>query len=177
MRAARLIITTLLALELFVTAGLCGGACCAAATVRTDHGDSALKKNYAPATEEKVEGGHCPMHAAKKIKSRSQEQRQSKTTQPSAVTHHQNHPQNHQGNHQARLAPTIEAHLCACSDKREALLSDALLPEQRPAAQIFPGAPIPARWLIETSPSPIVAPYLSRSHSPPFCGLQLNLRI
>src|SRR5215470_7207290 len=68
MRTAKLIITTLLALQLITTTGLCGGACCGADTIRTDHGGSEIKESYEPATEEKIESGHCPMHAAKKAK-------------------------------------------------------------------------------------------------------------
>src|SRR5215510_14075620 len=89
MRTAKLIIATLLALQLFVTTGLCGGACCATGPDHVDQGASAAKENYKPATEEKIEGGHCPMHAAKEAKPNPQTHKQhlSKTTQHSVAAH------------------------------------------------------------------------------------------
>src|SRR5262245_29367027 len=111
MRTAKLIITTLLALQLTVSTGLCGAACCGAVPVRTEHDGSEVKTNYEPATLEKTASGHCPMPAAKKAKPGPQEQRQSKTTQPSAASHRQRH--------QTMSPSTIVPHLCACSVRRD----------------------------------------------------------
>ena len=172
MRTAKLIITTLLALQLITTTGLCGGACCGADTIRTNHGGSEVKEGYEPATVEKIESGHCPMHAAKKAKPGSQEQHRSKSDQHSAATHHRYH--------QTSSSSTIETHLCACSVKRDEDLFEALAPrspDQRQDVHNLPGTSNPARWLIETSSSQTTAPYSSRSHSPPFSGRQLHLRI
>src|SRR5262249_5702823 len=136
MRTAKLIITTLLALQLTVSTGLCGGACCGAAPVRTDHDGSEVKENYEPATVEKIESGHCPMHAAKKAKPGPQEQHQSITTQQrSAASRRQRH--------QTISPSTIVAHLCACSVKRDEDLFEALeprSPDHRQAVQNLPGA-------------------------------------
>jgi hypothetical protein len=172
MRTAKLIITTLLALQLFVTTGLCGGACCASEPDQTSRDDSVVKKNNEPATEEKIESGHCPMHAANKAKSKSQEQPQSRTAQRSAASH--------RGHHQTRSSSTIDVHLCACGVKREERFFDALLQrssKQRPAPQNLSGASNPMRSTVEPSPSQITSPDPSRSHSPPFRGRQLHLRI
>ena len=172
MRSVKLTITILLALQLFVTTGLCGGACCATEPDRTNHKGSPVKDNYKPATEEKIDSGHCPLHAANKAKSRSQEQLQSKTAQRSATSH--------RGHHQTRSSSTIDAHLCACSVKREERFFDALLqrsPKQRPAPQNLSDASNPIRAPVEPSPSQITSPDPSRSHSPPFRGRQLHLRI
>src|SRR5215470_474177 len=172
MRTAKLTITILIALQLVATTGLCGGACCGADTIRTDHGGSEVKEGYEPATVEKIESGHCPMHAAKKAKPVSLEQHRSKSDQHSAATHHRYH--------QTSSSSTIETHLCACSVKRDEDLFEALAPrspDQRPDVQNLPGTSNPARWLIETSFSQTTALYTSWSHSPPFCGRQLHLRI
>lgn len=172
MRTAKLIITTLLALQLFVTTGLCGGACCATEPDRTNHKGSPVKDNYKPATEVKIESGHCPMHAANKAKSKSQEPRQSKTARHSAASH--------RGRHQTRSSSTNDAHFCACSVKREERFFDAMLQrssKQRPATQNLSGASNPMGSTVEPSPSQITAPDPSRSHLPPFRGAQLHLRI
>ena len=172
MRTAKLIITTVLALQLIVTTGPCGGVCCGAATVRTDHDGSESKENNEPATAEKIESGHCPMHAAKKAMPGSRERHQSKTAQQPADAHHQRH--------QTRSSSTIESHLCACSVKRDEDLFEALAPrspDHRQDVQNLPGASNPARWSIESSSAEITAAYSSRSHSPPFHGRQLQLRI
>jgi len=170
MRTAKLIITALLALQLFVTTGLCGGVCCATEPDRMDHGGLAVKENYKPATEEKIESGHCPLHAAQEAKPNPQERK--RITHPQAASHRRHH--------QTRSSSTVDAHFCACDVKREERLSDALVqrsPEKRPAVQNPPGASNPARWLVESSPSQITSPDPSRSHSPPFRGRQLHLRI
>jgi len=174
MRTAKFTITILLALQLFVTAGLCGGVCCATTADQMGHGDAAAKENYKPATEEKIEGGHCPMHAAKEAKPKLQERKQpsSETAQHSAATHHRYH--------RAGSSSAIDAHFCACSVKREERPFDALLqksPEQRPGVQTLPGAIKLAHWLVESSPAQTPSPESARPHAPPFCGLQLHLRI
>lgn len=172
MRSVKLTITILLALQLFVTTGLCGGACCATDPDRTNDEGSPVKDNYRPATEEKIESGHCPMHAANKAKSKSQEQRQSKTAQQSAASY--------RGHHQTRSSSTIDAHFCACGVKREERFFDAMLQrssKQRPATQNLSGESNPMRAPVEPSPSQITSPDPSRSHSPPFRGRQLHLRI
>ena len=174
MRTARLIITTLLALQLFITAGLCGGVCCATGADRTNQGDSAVKENYKPATEVKNESGHCPLHAANQAEPNPQERKRhsSNITQSQAASH--------RWRHQAKSSSRIDAHFCACSVKREERLFDALMrrsPEQRPAVQNLPGASNLFLWLVEPSPSQITSPDSSRSHSPPFRGHRLHLRI
>jgi hypothetical protein len=171
MRTAKLIITTLLALQLFVTAGLCGGVCCANVA---DHNVSTPEDNYKPAAEEKVEGGHCPMHAAKEAAPKPQERKRhsSNATQRPGASHQQNH--------QAESSSAINAHLCACSVEREAQSFDALLQrslEKRPAAQILSSAPNLPYWLIESSSPQTISPDSFQSHSPPFSGRHLNLRI
>src|SRR5262245_30658005 len=172
MRTVKLTITILLALQLIVTTGLCGGACCAAEPDRSDHGVSAVKENHEPAGEEKIDSGHCPMHAARKAKTGSQGRRQSKAARRSAASHRRGH--------QTGSSSTIDAHFCGCSVKREERFFDALLqrsPEQRPAPQGLSGASNLAHWQFEPSPSRITSPDPSRSHSPPFRGRQLHLRI
>jgi len=174
MRTAKLIITTVLALQLFVTTGLCGGVCCATEPDRTDHSDSAAEENYKPATEEKIESGHCPLHAAQEAKPNPQERKRHSLniTQSQAASHRRHH--------QTRSSSTVDAHFCACDVKRQESLFDALLqrsPEKRPAVQNLPGAPNSSHWLAEPSPSQIASPDPSRSHSPPFRGRQLHLRI
>src|SRR5262249_61375136 len=172
MRTAKLIIRAMLALHLTVSTGLCGGACCGAASVRTDHDGSEVKENYEPATVEKIESGHCPMHAAKKAKPGPQEQRQSKTTQHSAASHRQRH--------QTISPSTIVAHLCACSVKRDEDLFEALAPrspDHRQDVQNLPGASNPARWSIEPSSAGITAGYFFPSHSPPLLCPHLPMRV
>ena len=172
MRPVKLTITILLALQLFVSTGLCGGACCASEPDLTNRDELAVKENYEPATEEKIESGHCPMHAAKKTKPRSHDQLQSKTSRHSAASHRMRH--------QTRPSSPIDAHLCGCSVKREERFFDALLQrslEQRPAANNLSGMSNLMRWLFEASPSQITSPAPSRSHSPPFRGRQPQLRI
>lgn len=172
MRTAKLISTTLLVLQLFVTTGICGGACCATEPHRRAHNDSAVKESYEPAAEEKIEAGHCPLHAAKKAKPRSQERQGSKASQRSASTHHRSH--------QTRSSSTSNAHLCACVVKREERLFDALPqrpPEQRPLVKNLHAPLSLTHWLIKASPSQMMAPDPFRSLSPPFRGSQLRLRI
>ncbi|MCG3162804.1 MAG: hypothetical protein JMDDDDMK_04157 [Acidobacteria bacterium] len=173
MRTAKLIITTFLALQLFVTTGLCGGVCCDMAPDRKDHSvATATEDNYKPATEEKIEGGHCPMHAAKESTPQEHKQRSSNTIQRPTAAHHQNH-------HQAGSSSTINAHFCACSVKREEESFDALLqrsPEQRLVVQLSSSPPNQPLWLIESSPQS-VSPHSFQPHSPPFSGRRLNIRI
>jgi hypothetical protein len=172
MRTVKLTITILLALHLIVTTGLCGAACCDAEQDRSEHGVSAVKENHEPAGEEKIDSGHCPMHAAKKSKTGPQEQSQSMMARLSAASHRRGH--------QTGSSSTIDAHFCACSVKREERFFDALLqkpPEQRPAPQSLSGASNLAHWQFEPPPSQITSPDPSRSHSPPFRGRQLHLRI
>jgi hypothetical protein len=172
MRAAKLISTTLLVLQLFVATGMWGGACCATGPHRTDHNHSAVNESYEPAAEEKIEAGHCPLHAAKKARPRSQERQWSKASQRSASTHHRSH--------QTRSSSTSNAHLCACVVKREELLFDALPqrpPEQRPLVKNLHAPLSLTHWLIKAPPSQMTAPDPFRSHSPPFRGSQLRLRI
>jgi hypothetical protein len=172
MRSVKLTITVMLALQLFATTGLCGRVCCAAEPDRTGHGGSAFKEHKEPATEEKIESGHCPLHAAKKAESRAQERSQSKTVQRSAVSHRMRH--------QTKSSSAIDAHLCGCRVKREDRAFDALLQrsfEQRPAAQNLSGSPNLARAPVGLSPSQINSSDPSRSHSPPFSGRHLHLRI
>ncbi|MGE0130340.1 MAG: hypothetical protein AB7U82_19870 [Blastocatellales bacterium] len=169
-----MIITTLLALQLFATAGLCGGVCCATGPAQANRGDLAAKDNHEPVAEEKIEGGHCPMHADREARPNPQEsnQRSSKTTQrPDAGRHN---------GQQARSSSGINAHFCACSVKREDESFDALLPkspEQRPVVQILSGALNQPYWLIESSPLQNISPDSFQPHSPPFSGRQLHLRI
>jgi hypothetical protein len=168
MRTAKLIITTLVALQLLVTAGTCGGACCDAAPVSANQNDSAVK----PATKEKIDAGHCPLHAAKKDRPKAEERQWSKASQRSTSSHHRGH--------QTRSSSTSNAHLCACVVKREERLFDALPqrpPEQRPLVKNLHAPLSLTHWLIKSSPSQMTAPDPSRSHSPPFRGSQLRLRI
>jgi len=170
MRTAKLIITTLLALQLFVTAGLCGGVCCDMNADRNDHNVPAAKDNYKPATEEKIEGGHCPMHAAKAAEPSPQVRKRHLST----TTQHLF------AGHQARSSSAINAHLCACNIERERQSFDALAPrapEKRPVSQILSGFLNPALWLIELSPVQNISPDSFQPHSPPFGGHHLNLRI
>jgi len=171
MRAVKLTITILLALQLFVTTGLCGDVCCATKPDRTGHGGTAVKENNESATEEKIESGHCPLHAAQMARPRPQERQPSKSARHSAASHHERH--------QTRSS-TIAAHLCGCSVKRDESIFDALLErssEQRPATQNLSGASNLMRLMVELSPSQITTQDPFRSHSPPFRGRQLYLRI
>src|SRR5262249_44288715 len=168
MRMAKRIITTLLALQLFFAVGLCGGACCAMAPEQANRGGSAVKDNYKPATEEKIESGHCPMHAGKKAMPEPHERRQlsSRTAQHSLAPLRQNR-------HQARSSSAVEAHFCACSIGRQQQPSEALTPrspEQRPVIQILSAALNPFHWLIESSPPQNISPDSFHSHSPPYSG-------
>lgn len=170
MRAAKLIITILLALQLVATNGLCGSVCCAEGSERTGH--SLPAENVDAAPEVKIGEGHCPLHAARMSKSAQQEQLHTKHTLLSAASHSRRH--------QTRSSSSNDAHLCACDIKRAGRVFDALLQrssEQRPTIQNLPHTSDLARMLIETSHWQISASYSSRSHSPPFSGRQLRLRI
>ncbi len=174
MRTAKLIITTLLALQLFVTAGLCGGACCATDPELANRDDPAAEENYKPATEEKIEGGNCPMHAAKQASPAPRERKQysMKTTQRPGIERRRDH--------QAKSSSTSGAHFCGCTVRRDERSFDAALqksPELRPAPQILSGDTNVMRWLMGTSPPLISSPDSLLIHSPPFNGRQLHLRI
>jgi hypothetical protein len=174
MRTAKLIITTLLALQLFVTTGLCAGLCCGA-----DY-NPAAEKVAAPQAESnqagsgsKVESGHCPLHAGKSERPRSPAQGSLAPAPGKQSLATQRHSQ------QTKSSTMPVAHLCGCGVRREERNTAAILKrlsEERPATQI-PFAPSDSSpWAIETSP-PEISPHPRRSHSPPFGGFRPFLRI
>jgi hypothetical protein len=177
---AKRIITTLLAIQLLVTAGLCGGACCASTRESTDRGLAAAQdSNDKPATAVKTESAHCPLHAAKMTKLNPQERKvhSSDSVRRSIASRHQNH-------HQASLPSPITAHFCACDVERDKRSFDALLQrvsEQRWAFQGHPSAINhphgQSHWLIDQSAAQIPSTNFFHAHSPPFDGRRLNLRI
>jgi len=172
MRTAKLIITTLLALELFATTGWCAGSCCVA-----DFNRAAEKiappevESKRAEPESKAESGHCPMHAGKSEKPKPQ---------PSPNPGRQSAAaQNHCHSAKSPVAPlVVDARFCVCNVEREepGILSQRSS-EQRLVIQAPPGASSFPHRLIDTSPPPGVSPDSFRSHSPPFSGSQLNLRI
>ena len=170
---AKRIITTLLAAQFFVTAGLCGGVCCGAR--EGSEFEAAQDEIQKPDSEVKSESGHCPLHAAKATK-RSQPEHAAQTSNSvrhTIATHHQKL-------HQASSSSAIKTHFCACDVEREKRSFDALLqrgPEQRWSVQSHPFAIHKPHWLIDHSASPPVSTDFFHSHSPPFDGRRLNLRI
>jgi hypothetical protein len=175
---AKRIFTTLLAAQLLVMAGLCGGVCCATRADWT-HLESApaqANDNASAATAEAgMEGAHCPLHSAKAAKPTSPD----RETHSSKASRRLSMPR--RGTHYSFAhTPTVEAHFCACDIEREKRSVDALLqrpPEQRWAQQTPPGAPYQPQWMIERSVSQTSPTDHSHAHAPPFGGLILNLRI
>jgi hypothetical protein len=169
---AKRIITTLLALQLLVTAAVCGGVCCVA-----DFNPAAEKTVAHPVQskqaepESQTESGHCPMHASKPERPKPQARQQ--------------HPPDSSGQsiapqRQAKSSTAPVAHLCGCSverEEREIIARQQRPSEQRPATQASLDAAHFSRWLIETSPPQSASSPSLQSHSPPFNGFQLSLRI
>lgn len=171
---AKPIITTLLALQLFVTASLCAGLCCGADF------NPAAEKAVAPQAESnqaesgpKVESGHCLLHASKSESPRSQAQRSHSPAPGKKSIATQRH------SHRAKSSTAPVAHLCGCSVWREERSAAAILKrlsEERPATQILCGSSDSSPWVIEAS-APRISPHSLQSHSPPFGGFRLHLRI
>ena len=171
---AKLTITTLLALQLFVSASLCAGLCCGADF------NPAAEKVAAPqiesnqaGSESKAASGHCPMHAGKSEPQRLQAQKSPSPTSGKQSIATQRHSQ------RAKSSTAPAAHLCGCSVRREERNTAAILKrssEERPATQVLFGSSHSSPWVIET-PSPNTSPHSLQSHSPPFGGFRLHLRI
>ncbi len=174
MRMAKPIITILLALQLFVTTGLCAGLCCGADF------NPAAEKAAAPqvesnqaGSESKADSGHCPMHAGKSARQRPQAQKSPSPAPGKQSIATQRH------SHRAKSSTAPAAHLCGCSVRREERNTAALLKrsfEERPATQVLFGSSYSSLWVIEASP-PNISPHSLQSHSPPFGGFRLHLRI
>jgi hypothetical protein len=169
MRTTKLIITTLLALQLFVTTGLCAGLCCGADF------NPAAEKSAAPLVESEPEAdsGHCSMHAGKSESLQSQAQRQPSPIPGKQSIVMQRHSQ------QANSSSAPVAHLCGCNVRREERNTAALLKkfsEKRSATQVLFGSPDSSPWETEVQ-SQAVSPHSCRSHSPPFGGFRFHLRI
>jgi hypothetical protein len=161
---AKLTITTLLALQLFVATGLCAELCCG-----VDFNPAAEKVE----SEAKAVSGHCPLHASKSESPGSQAQKS-----PSPVPGKQSLATQRRGL-QAKSSTAPLAHLCGCSVRREERNTAALLKrlsEERPAAQSLLNSSDSSPWVIEASPQN-TSPHSLRSHSPPFGGFRLHLRI
>ncbi len=169
MRMAKLIITTLLALQLFVATGLCAELCCGADF------SPAVEKDVAPQIESgsKAENNHCPLHAGKSESPRSQAQRSPSPAPGKQSTATKRHSQ------RTRSSTAPAAHLCGCSVRREERNTVALLKrssEERPSTQVLFGSSHSSLRLTEAS-SPTISPHSFQSHSPPFGGFRLHLRI
>jgi hypothetical protein len=123
--------------------------------------------------ESKAESGHCPLHTSESESPRSQAQ-----SSPSLAPGKQSiATQRH--SHRAKSSTTPIAHLCGCSVRREERNTAALLKklsEERPATQILFRSSDSSPWVIEASP-PEISPHSFQSHSPPFGGFRLHLRI
>ncbi len=173
MRMARLIITTLLALQLFVTTGLCAGVCCSADSKRAEEEVAVPQAGSKQVeSESKPEGGHCPLHAGKPEKPKSQ------TNQPhSPNSSRQSFAAR---THGIKSSAAVEARFCSCHVEREEQ-PDGVLSQrsfkQRPAVQAPPGAPHSLHGLIDMPRPQLITSRSFRSHSPPFSGSQLILRI
>jgi len=166
---AKPIITTLLALQLFVASGLSAELCCG-----VDF-NPAAEKAVAPQieSESKAVSGHCPLHASKSESSRSQAQKRPSPTPGKQSLATQRHSQ------RAKSSTAPAAHLCGCSVRREERNTAAILKrssEERPAPQVLFGSSHSSPWVIETL-SPNTSPHSLQSHSPPFGGFRLHLRI
>jgi hypothetical protein len=176
MRMTKRIITTLLTVQLLISAGLSGGMCCATKMNWADRGNAAAQESDdKPATEVKTESGHCPLHAAKEAKQNPQQHNvhSAGLVRHSGDSHHQNHPQ-------TSLPSPIDAHFCACDVERDKRSFDALLQrvsEQRWAYQNHQSAINQHHRLIDQSVSQIPFTNIFHAHSPPFDGRRLNLRI
>jgi hypothetical protein len=171
---AKLTITLLLALQLFVTASLCAGLCCGAdfSPVAEKVAASQVESNQA-GSESKAESSHCPLHVGKSESPRSQAQSSSSPVlgKQSLATQLQSQ--------QAKSSTGPAAHLCGCSVRREERNTAALLKrsaEERPAIQVLFNSSDSSPWVIETAP-PNISPHSLQSHSPPFGGFQFHLRI
>lgn len=71
MRIVQKIISTLLALQLLVSFGLCGGLCCLASTNPSGNA-SAAKTESQKSEQPAAEMSHCPLHARKAAETKSQ---------------------------------------------------------------------------------------------------------
>jgi len=171
---AKPIITTLLALQLFVATGLCAELCCVADFYPPAENNAAPQiESETTGSESKAESGHCLLHAGKSESPRSQAQRSPSPTPGKQSIATQRH------SHRAKSSTAPAAHLCGCGVRREERNTVALLKrlsEERPATQILFGSSDSSPWVIETSP-PEISPHSLQSHSPPFGGFRLHLRI
>ena len=168
---AKLTITTLLALQLFVTASLCARLCCGVDFNPAAENAAALQLESNRIA--KVENSHCPLHANKSESPRSQAQRSPSSAPGKQSLATQRH------NQQAISPIAPAAHLCGCNVRREERNTTALLKklsEERPATQILFRSSDSSPWVIETSP-PEISPHSFQSHSPPFGGFRFHLRI
>jgi hypothetical protein len=171
---AKLTITTLLALQLFVATGLSAELCCGVDfnPAAEEAAASQVESNQV-GSESKAESGHCPMHEGKSQSPRSQAQSSPSPAPGKQSIATQRHSQ------QAKSSTAPAAHLCGCNIRREERNTDALLKrlsEERPAPQILFGSSDSSPWVIEASP-PEIPPHSFQSHSPPFGGFRLYLRI
>jgi hypothetical protein len=171
---AKLTITTLLALQLFVTASLCAGLCCGADfNPAAEEAAAPQAESSQTGSEPKAESSHCPLHASKSESPRSQAQRSPSSAPGKQSLATQRH------SHRAKSSTAPAAHLCGCNIRREERNTVALLKrlsEERPATQILFALPDSSPWVIEASP-PEISPHSLQSHSPPFGGFRLHLRI
>lgn len=173
MRMAHKIISTLLALQLLVSFGLCGGLCCLA-SINTWAKASAAKVEVRKSEEPAAAMSHCPLHARKAAEAKSQHLKMAAI--PTASTTKQETKAG------AALQKTVQKTVrnTACclhpGSAPKAELSQALttLQTHRHFA-VLQYAP----WresLIEQSPSPS-PPKPDLASSPPHAGFQLSLRI
>ncbi|MGH9835656.1 MAG: hypothetical protein ACREBD_25210 [Blastocatellia bacterium] len=170
---AKLTITTLLALQLFVTASMCAGLCCGADFNPAEKAAAPQVESNEAGSETKAESGHCPMHAGKSEPQRLQAQKS-----PSPAPGKQSIATQRHG-HRAKSSNAPAAHLCGCSVRREERNTAAILKrssEERPSTQALFGSSYSSPWVIEASP-PEISPHSFQSHSPPFGGFRLHLRI
>jgi len=152
MQLVKRIITVLFSAQLFITAALCGGACC---------GDSAAAA--APETiSHQTESGHCH-------------------TKPSSPKPSTKISASHPACHSAKSAPVIDSHRCACSIEREEQGNSAAIAASstigRDWQQEVAGSPSTPCWLEAASPPQEISPHALCPHSPPHTGFQLSLRI
>ena len=154
MRIAHKIISTLLALQLLVSFGLCGGQCCLARAKAPEQKAEPQKSNEAPTAT-----SHCPMHARKAAAGSHQ------TPAPTARQEMKS------------SAALRKADCCiyrGSAPGTEPSQVSSSLQTHKPST---PPAPAPWRGsLIEPSPSPS-PPKTEPPSSPQHAGYQLSLRI
>jgi hypothetical protein len=168
-RIIRKIIATLLAAQLSVVFGLCGGVCCltarnaaAAEAPPQSHSHTDHNRTFRPAAAK----GHCHHEAGK-------------TGQVSAIRVERPQPAHHHtGNVTGRTIALAGGQHCRCSVSGQ---------ESQPTSSAQTGSPAhkdkdlavgpPSAWQYADprQPSPSVSP--PSFHAPPFSGSQLHLRI